>query len=129
MMTRIVTALTLVVGMAVVPARAFAADGQPEKLSDAQLDDVTGGAPPAFVLAAGHGPPWMHNQTPTVQNIGTQVNFSIQDVYVTFNVGSNSDVNLAAALQLSLLSQQPQAASATAVQSASAFARASFAGW
>lgn len=109
----------LVIGVAVLPARAFAADGQPERLSDAQLDDVTGGmGPPAFVLAAGHGPPWMRTQTPSVTNIGTQVNFIIQDVNLTLDVGSNSDVNLATALQLSVLSQQPQAASATAVQSA-----------
>ena len=110
-------------GAAVLPRSAVAAEasvaGQPEKLSDAQLDNVTGGmGPPAFVLAAGHGPPWMRNQGPQgITNIGTQVNFAIQDVNLTFNVGSNSDVNLAAALQLSVLSQQPQAASATAVQS------------
>jgi hypothetical protein len=109
-------------GVAVLPARAFAAGGQPEKLTDAQLDDVVGGdrgGPPAFVLAGGHGHGWERNHgSQGVTNIGTQVIFTIQDVNFIFNVGSNSDVNLAAALQLSLLSQQPQAASATAVQSA-----------
>ena len=119
-MMKLLVAVAMMSGAAALPARAFAtgasARDQPEKLTDAQLDDVIGGrGPPAFVLAAGHGPPWMRSQgTPTT--IGTQVNFTIKDVYVTFIVGSNSDVNLALALQLSVLSQQPQAASATAVQ-------------
>ena len=114
-MTKLLAAAAMVFGAAILPGRAFAAD-VPEKLSDAQLDDVTGGAPPAFVLAAGHGPPSMRNQASTPTVIGTQVNFIIKDVTLTFNVGSNSYVNLATALQLSVLSQQPQAASATAVQ-------------
>jgi hypothetical protein len=118
---KLLVALAMTFGAAALPARAFAneasAPGQPVKLTDAELDTVTGGmGPPAFVLAAGHGPPWMRTQA-TPATIGTQVNFTIKDVYLTFNVGSNSDVNLAAALQLSVLSQQPQAASATAVQS------------
>jgi len=123
-MTKLLATMAMVLGAAIVPARAFAAD-QPQKLSDAQLDDVTGGAPPAFVLAAGHGPsaahgpPWERNHTMQPTVIGTQVNFTIQDVNFYLTVGSNSDVNLATALQLSVLSQQPQAASATAVQSAS----------
>ena len=110
-MTKLLAMVAMAFGAAILPARAFAA----EKLTDAQLDNVVGGAPPAFVIAAGHGPPWMH-QAPTTVNIGTQVNFTIQNVNLTLNVGSNSDVNLATALQLSVLSQQPQAASATAVQ-------------
>lgn len=115
-------AAAAVFGVAVLPSRAFAARGGPEKLSDAQLDAVTAGemGPPAFVLAAGHGEGMRHHHVDGggVTNIGTQVNFVIRDVTLTFNVGSNSDVNLATALQLSFLSQQPQAASATAVQSA-----------
>lgn len=120
-MMKILVATAAMFGAAAVPARAFAAQTpeQSVKLSDAELDTVVGGAPPAFVLAAGHGPPWMRTQATTPTVIGTQVNFTIQDVNLTFIVGSNSDVNLAAALQLSVLSQQPQAASATAVQSAS----------
>jgi hypothetical protein len=114
-MTKLLAVVAMVFGAAILPARAFAA-GDGQRLSDAQLDEVVGGmGPPAFVLAAGHGPPWMH-PTPTTVNIGTQVNFTIQDVNVTLNAGSNTDVNLATALQLSVLSQQPQAASATAVQ-------------
>lgn len=105
---------------AVLPARAFADEAtpaRPEKLTDAQLDEVTGGmGPPAFVLAAGHGPPWARGNTPQTTNIGTQVNFLIKDVTLTFNVGAGADVNFATALQLALLSQQPQAASGTAVQ-------------
>jgi hypothetical protein len=116
-MTKLLAMVSMVLGAAIFPARAFAA-GAPQKLSDAQLDEVVGGAPPAFVLAAGHGPPWMRNRTPAPTVIGTQVNFTIKDVYLTFNVGSNSDVNFAAALNLAVLSQQPQAASATAVQTA-----------
>ncbi len=116
-MTKLLAVVAMAFGAAMLPARAFAA-GAPQKLTDAQLDDVTGGAPPAFVLAAGHGPPSLRNQATTPTVIGTQVNFTIKDVTLIFNVGSNSDVNLAAALQLSVLSQQPQAASATAVQSA-----------
>ena len=114
-MTRLLAAAAMVFGAAILPGRAFAA-GAPERLSDAQLDDVTGGAPPAFVLAARHGPPSNRNQTQPPTVIGTQVNFTIKDVTLIFNVGSNSNVNLATALQLSVLSQQPQAASATAVQ-------------
>ena len=110
-MTKLLAMVAMAFGAAILPARAFAA----ERLTDAQLDDVVGGAPPAFVIAAGHGPPWMH-QAPTTVNIGTQVNVTIQDVNFTVNAGDNSPVNLATALQLSFLSQQPQAASATAVQ-------------
>ncbi len=123
-MTRILGAM-IAIGVAALPAAAFAEEANapgPQKLTDAQLDDVVGGAPPAFVLAAGHGPPAFRYQeagTGGTTTIGTQVNFTIQDVTLVFNVGSNSDVNLAAALQLSVLSQQPQAASATAAQSAS----------
>jgi hypothetical protein len=113
-MTKLLAVAAMAFGVAVLPARAFAA-GAPEKLSDAQLDDVTGGAPPAFAMAGGRGHS-MGNQAPTV--IGTQVVFNISDVTLVFNVGSNSDVNLAAALQLSILSQAPQAASATAAQQA-----------
>ncbi len=116
-MTKLLAMVAMVFGAAIVPATAFAA-GAGHRLSDAQLDQVVGGAPPAFVIAAGHGPPWLH-QAPTTVNIGTQVNFNIQDVNLTLNAGANSNVNLATALQLSLLSQQPQAASATAVQSGS----------
>ena len=89
------------------------------KLSDAELDDVTAGAgPPAFVLAAGHGPPWLRpvGSTTTGSQPTTQVNFVIRDVTLTFNIGPNSPVNFAAVLQLSLLSQPIQSGSATAFQ-------------
>jgi hypothetical protein len=122
-MTKLIVSAAFVFGAAVLPVRAFASErstpGQLTKLTDAQLDGVTGGiGPPAFVLAAGHGPPWMRTQAAQAAQgmIGTQVNFTIKDVTFTLNVGSNSSVNLAAALQLAVMSQQPQAASATAVQ-------------
>jgi hypothetical protein len=113
-MTKLLALVAMAFGATILPARAFAADA-PQRLSDAQLDKVVGGAPPAFVIGAGHGPPWLH-QPPTTVNIGTQVNVTFQDVSFTVNAGNNSPVNLATALQLSVLGQQPQAASATAVQ-------------
>jgi hypothetical protein len=89
-------------------------------LSDAELDDVTAGmGPPAFVLARGHGPPWLRTQgTDTLmgQQPTTQVNFIIKDVTLTFNIGPNSPVNFAAVLQLSLLSSAVQSGSATSLQ-------------
>ena len=70
MMTKLLAVVAMGFGATVVPAHAFAA-GTPQALSDAQLDEVVGaGGPPAFVIAAGHGPPWMH-QAPTTVNIGS----------------------------------------------------------
>jgi hypothetical protein len=56
-MTNILVSVALALGAAVLPARAFAA-GIPEKLSDAQLDRVTGGSP-AFLPGLLDGPPLM----------------------------------------------------------------------
>jgi hypothetical protein len=110
-MQKRLAALAAILGLTAVPALAAA----PVKLTDAQLDDVAAGAgPPAFVLAAGHGPPFMRNQA--AQPSGTQVNFLIKDVSFTFNVGPNSPVNLAAVFQFSLLSQANQSGAATALQ-------------
>ena len=104
-------------GAASIPSRAFAA-GEPEKLSDAELDEVTGGDMPGFAFAFHHGHHHhgidMANSTPTV--IGTQIIVVIKDVTLVFNVGANSNVNLALVLQLALASQQPQVAAATALQ-------------
>ena len=123
-MDKLLVAVAVALSAAAIPARAFADErsrsAEPVKLTDADLDEVTAGTgPPAFVLAAGHGPPFARNRIepqPSVTNIGTQVNFVINDVTFTFNVGPNSPVNLATVLQLSLLSQASQGASATAVQ-------------
>lgn len=118
-MSKLLVALSLALGAAIVPARAFAeqdtkADG-PVKLTDMQLDDVVGGVgPPAFVLAAGHGPPFMRNQDPAQS--AALVNFLMKDVSFTFNVGPNSPVNMATVFQFSLLSQPIQSGSATALQ-------------
>jgi hypothetical protein len=117
-MQKRLAALAAVLSLTAVPGLAAAdasRDREPVKLTDAQLDDVAAGAgPPAFVLAAGHGPPFMRNQA--AQPSGTQVNFLIKDVSFTFNVGPNSPVNLAAVFQFSLLSQANQSGAATALQ-------------
>jgi hypothetical protein len=112
--------------LALVPAHAAARDGaQPVKLSDAQLDEVVGGdhghGPPAFVLAGlagqrGREMRGEHGGGPAPTQIGTQVNFIIRDVTLTFNIGDNSPTNLAAVLQLSLLSTAAQTGSASALQ-------------
>ena len=116
-MTRLLVAAAMMFGAAVAPSRAFA--GEPEKLSDADLDKVTGGGMP-FEYGGHHG--HHHgsaNQASTPTVIGTQVIIVIKDVTLIFNVGSNSNVNFATVLQLAIASQQPQAASATAAQQAS----------
>ena len=127
-MKRLLVVVALAMGVAAIPARAFADEGSgpggPVKLTDGDLDAVTAGTgPPAFVLAAGHGPPAIRNPPPANRNqtqppqvIGTQVNFVIDNVTFTFNVGPDSSVNLATVLQLSLLSQPIQSGAATAVQ-------------
>jgi hypothetical protein len=51
-----------------------------------------------------------------VQNIGTQVNFIIRDVTLTFNIGPNSPVNLSTVLQLALLGSPTQIGSSSAGQ-------------
>ena len=116
-MTKLLVAAAMMFGAAVVPSRAFAAE--PEKLGDADLDGVTGGGMPfEYGGHHGHHHGW-ENRSSTPTAIGTQVIFVIKDVTLIFNVGSNSNVNLATVLQLAIASQQPQAASATAVQQAS----------
>jgi hypothetical protein len=111
-------------GLALFPALGAAKDGpgapRPAKLTEAELDEVSGGhghGPPDFVLARHHGQFQRAQQGSAVpQVIGTQVNFIIRDVTLTFNIGPNSPVNFAAVLQLSLLSQAAQTGSATAFQ-------------
>jgi hypothetical protein len=119
-MSRHLAAIAAALSLPLIAARAAAADeaSSPVKLSDAELDDVTAGTgPPAFVLAAGHGPPWLRTQgTLMGAQPTTQVNFVIKDVTLTFNIGPNSPVNFAAVLQLSLLSSPIQSGSATALQ-------------
>jgi hypothetical protein len=116
---KLLVAISLTLSAAIVPSRAFASDARssdgPAKLTDAQLDEVVAGVgPPAFVLAAGHGPPFMRNQDPAQAT--ALVNFLIKDVQFTFNVGPNSPVNMATVFQFSLLSQPIQSGSATALQ-------------
>jgi hypothetical protein len=121
-MEKLVAALVIALGAAVVPARAFAdqpSSSGPVELTDAQLDEVTAGmGPPAFVLAAGHGPPFMRSQagSPTASQPTTQVNVLFKDISFTYNIGPNSQVDMATVLQLSLLSQPIQSGSATAIQ-------------
>ena len=125
-MYKLLLALAAIFGATTFSGRAFADEGAaangPTKLTDAQLDEVTAGqGPPAFVLAAGHGPPFLRQQPVDPSGVPgnqptTQVNFLIRDVTLTFNIGPNSPVNLAAVLQLSLLSQPIQSGSATALQ-------------
>jgi hypothetical protein len=104
-----------------LPGRAFANERGPVKLTDAQLDDVVGGdhgghgggdAGLGMLLGSGHG----HGGDVKVQNIGTQVNFIIRDVTLTFNIGPNSPVNLSTVLQLALLGSPTQIGSSTAGQ-------------
>lgn len=125
MQMHLAAAAAAALGLAILPARGaakdLAGDPRPVKLSEAELDTVSGGhghGPPAFVLARHHGQRLQggHGGAATPQVIGTQVNFIIRDVTLTFNIGPNSPVNFAAVLQLSLLSQAAQTASATALQ-------------
>src|SRR3954470_11985070 len=103
-----------------LPGRAFANDRGPVKLTDAQLDEVVGGDHGGHggdgglgaLLGAAHG----HGGDVKVQNIGTQVNFIIRDVTLTFNIGPNSPVNLSTVLQLALLGSPTQIGSSTAGQ-------------
>jgi hypothetical protein len=116
-------AAVMALGAAAIPARAFADGGsssRPVELTDAQLDEVTAGVgPPAFVLAAGHGPPFMRSPggQPSASQPTTQVNVLFKDIAFTYNIGPDSQVNMATVLQLSLLSQPIQSGSAAAVQS------------
>ncbi|MFL5400437.1 MAG: hypothetical protein ACJ79P_21280, partial [Myxococcales bacterium] len=96
-----------------LPGRAFANERGPVKLTDAQLDDVVGGDHGGHgggdgglgaLLGGGHG----SGGGVKVQNIGTQVNFIIRDVTLTFNIGPNSPVNLSTVLQLALLGSPTQ---------------------
>ena len=118
-MEKLLAAAVIALGAAVIPARAFADDGsssRPVELTDAQLDEVTAGVgPPARVLAAGHGPPFMRGG-PTASQPTTQINVLFKDIAFTYNIGPNSQVNMATVLQLSLLSQPIQSGSATALQ-------------
>ncbi|MFL5361822.1 MAG: hypothetical protein ACJ783_01750 [Myxococcales bacterium] len=104
-----------------LPGRAFANERGPVKLTDAQLDDVVGGDHGGHgggdgglgaLLGGGHG----SGGGVKVQNIGTQVNFIIRDVTLTFNIGPNSPVNLSTVLQLALLGSPTQIGSSTAFQ-------------
>jgi len=104
-----------------LPGRAFANERGPVKLTDAQLDDVVGGDHGGHgggdgglgaLLGSGHG----SGGGVKVQNIGTQVNFIIRDVTLTFNIGPNSPVNLSTVLQLALLGSPTQIGSSTAFQ-------------
>jgi hypothetical protein len=104
-----------------LPSRAFANERGPVKLTDAQLDEVVGGdhgghgggdGGLGLLLGTGHG----HGGDVKVQNIGTQVNFIIRDVSLTFNIGPNSPVNLSTVLQLALLGSPTQIGSSTAGQ-------------
>ena len=122
-MEKMLAAVVVALGAAIVPARAFANDGpssRPVELTDAQLDEVTAGVgPPAFVLAAGHGPRFMRSagtQQPTASQPTTQINVLFKDIAFTYNIGPNAQVDMATVLQLSLLSQPIQSGSATAVQ-------------
>jgi hypothetical protein len=120
-MQRQLVAVAAAIGMAAIPARSVAGvSTQPVKLTDAQLDEVVAGdghdhGIPEFVIRNGHGPRWQRNDGAPA-SIGTQVNFIIRDVAITFNIGPNSPVNLALLLQLSLLSQTGQTGSVTALQ-------------
>jgi hypothetical protein len=121
-MDKLLAAVVVALSAAIVPARAFADAGRgstPVELTDAQLDEVTAGVgPPAFVLAAGHGPKLrtpLDLQPPPFQPT-TQINVLFKDIAFTYNIGPNSQVNMATVLQLSLLSQPIQSGSATAVQ-------------
>jgi len=105
----------------ILPSRAFANERGPVKLTDAQLDEVVGGdhgghgggdGGLGLLLGSGHG----HGGDVKVQNIGTQVNFIIRDVSLTFNIGPNSPVNLSTVLQLALLGSPTQIGSSTAGQ-------------
>ena len=51
---------------------------------------MAGVGPPAFVLAAGHGPPFLRTQGAQAPQPSTQVNFLIKDVSFTFNIGINA---------------------------------------
>ena len=116
-MDKLLATLVMAFGVAIVPARAFAANSGPVELTDAQLDEVTAGVgPPAFVLAAGHGPPFMRSQGSSTSQPTTQINVLFKDIAFTYNIGSNSQVNMATVLQLALLSQPVQSGSAAAVQ-------------
>jgi hypothetical protein len=104
----------------ILPGRAFANERGPVKLTDAQLDEVVGGdhgghggdGGLGLLLGSGrHG-----GGDVKVQNIGTQVNFIIRDVTLTFNIGPNSPVNLSTVLQLALLGSPTQIGSSTAGQ-------------
>jgi hypothetical protein len=105
-----------------LPGRAFANERAPVKLTDAQLDEVVGGdhgghggggdGGLGMLLGSGHG----GGGGVKVQNIGTQVNFIIRDVTLTFNIGPNSPVNLSTVLQLALLGSPTQIGSSTAFQ-------------
>jgi hypothetical protein len=117
-MMKLLVAAAMMFGAAVVPSRAFAEE--PEKLGDAELDQVTGGGMPfQYGGHHGHHHGWENHRASTPTVIGTQVIVVIKDVTLIFNVGSNSSVNFATALQLAIASQQPQAASATAAQQGS----------
>jgi hypothetical protein len=106
-----------------LPGRAFANEGSRlVKLSDAQLDEVVGGdhgehgghgdGGLGMLMGQGH----RNGGDVKTQNIGTQVNFIIRDVTLTFNIGPNSPVNLSTVLQLALLGSPTQIGSSTALQ-------------
>jgi hypothetical protein len=120
-------ALAAAFGAAVTPAYVAAADpvasDGPVKLTDSQLDEVVAGdhgpSPFAFALAAEHarhhgqgGLSLTNGQQPLSVE---QVNFIIKDVRLTFNI-VNSNVNLAAVLQLALSGNPIQSGTASAFQ-------------
>ena len=116
----LITGAMALSAVVILPGRAFANERGPVKLTDAQLDEVVGGdhgehggdGGLGFLLGAGHG----HGGDVKVQNIGTQVNFIIRDVTLTFNIGPNSPVNLSTVLQLALLGSPTQIGSSSAGQ-------------
>jgi hypothetical protein len=118
----LVTSAILFGAAIVLPGIARADEGSraPVKLTDAQLDEVVGGDEGGhhgdgglgLLMGEGHG----HGGGVKVQNIGTQVNFIIRDVSLTFNIGPNSPVNLSTVLQLALLGSPTQIGSSTAFQ-------------
>lgn len=122
-------ALAAAFGAAVTPAYVAAADpvasNAPVKLTDSQLDEVVAGdhgpSPFAFALAAEHGRHHGRDGNGLSLTNGQQplsveqVNFIIKDVRLTFNI-VNSNVNLAAVLQLALSGNPIQSGTATAFQ-------------
>jgi hypothetical protein len=117
-MEKLLVTAALVLGVAMVPARAFANDGsqRPVKLTDAQLDEVVGGDEhgSGFSLSGGHH----HGDGGGGQGSlsSTQVTFIIRDVRFVFNIGPNSPVNLSTVFQFALLGNPVQNGSSTAFQ-------------